>query len=1212
MLNSPFVIPAWLDPIPVGIFVTDPAGSCCDTNRAWQVLFGLSHEESLGTGWSRHIHPDDQLNVFKAWEQAIEQHVIFEMTFRILLPDGEIHHVLSQATPQFNAEGTLSHYIGNVEDITPLNKLSRQISEREQRFSQLLRHIPGMAYRCKNDPQWTMEFCTNGSFGLTGYAPEEFTEKRTISFGELIHPDDVDWVWNKFQHNIAHQLHCSHEYRIITASGCEKWVWDQADGVYDQDGKLLFIEGFISDITEQRLREQSYRQLFDNAGISIWNQDQSKLLLYLNALRDSGITDLPSYLQQKPSAAYQMMELIKVIDVNEATLKLFGSNNKTDFLRSFVQQFGEGTDQVVYDQLCAFWRGDTTFTREVNLINLQGESIQAILSFPIPQNLNEARHVPVSINDITQLKASEHKLLASRAQFSGMIDTAMDAIITTDSEFNIIIFNRAAEQMFGYTADDIIGAPIEALIPIQQAMGHRQFMHQFAAQGTQTRKMGEKSARQVNALHANGSIIPVEIAISYSENFGVPIYTAMVRDITERLAYEGNLLQLAETLEQRVEQRTQELVIAKQQAEQANQAKSSFLANMSHEIRTPLNSILGMTHLALRTILSDKQRDYLEKINQSGVHLSDIISDILDYSKIEAGKLSLDLYEFSLPELLNNLVELFSAQLDQKGLNLKLEIGPALPARCIGDELRLKQVLLNLLSNAIKFTHQGNIELKVFPKEHDFMCFSIKDSGIGIDAAAQATLFQSFQQADNSTTRRYGGTGLGLAISQQIIHLMGGEIKLNSAPNQGSEFNFCIQLPVSKTVYQPAISPMPEQLNALNGKRVLLVDDHLFNQQIGTELLQELGVSVMIAKDGIEAITLAEQHHFDAILMDIQMPNMDGLTACRILKSKPLLRQTPIIAMTANVSSQDKRECAEAGMDFFIGKPVNVNNLYRILVTCLIQTSQSLGEASTSTADISSKIDFEIIDHSVLISMLGEKIERQRSYIAKFIAAYEKSRQKIEQACLSANLEVIPQECHKLKSTARTVGAMALGQHLAEIDNSALSPELMLNKLKEADALFNETCRQLIALGLAPASIDVIPDNSAAKPSTKQSLLLVIDDEFILETTKKQLHELGITEIFGFRQAEAALSYLSTRASPIDWVLLDLHLPNINGVHMIHELAKLNYKGVIAFFSSLDEHLLQTSEQFAHTLGLNFGGYLTKPVNSETLKDLLNKNPNLN
>nr|WP_314900753.1 PAS domain S-box protein [uncultured Deefgea sp.] len=1467
--NNPFAIPAWLDAIPAGVFITDATGLCCDTNRAWQMLFGLSHAESLGSGWARSIHPDDQATVFETWQKALAQQAPFEMTFRILLSDGEIRHVLSQATPQIDPQGRLSHYIGKVEDLTTLNKLSQQVSEREQRFAHLLRNIPGMAYRCKNDADWTLEYCTEGSLALTGYSPEDLIEKRIITLRDLIHPDDVDWLRAKCQHNIAHQLHCSNEYRIFTADGSEKWVWDQADGIYDQNGQLLFIEGFISDISERRQREllleqtrqqlqenydqspdmllsinphtmliincnqtllnklgmykaevlgksaleiytpdsaqlvqseilprylisgevqniplqvqskngaildvllsskavrdedgkivlshsvwrdvsalrkaeqeknkteqtlkaimaatpipmvitnpaleitylntaftdlfgytlldipciatwwslahpdhayrkwacqewharldqaqtsgqdfeplevythdkngniinilasasplhtdwggdhlvtlidlsaqlqqqraitereQIYHQLFDNTGISILNQDQSQLLQHLDELRANGISDLPAYLKKNPAAAYQMMDLIQVIDVNPATLKLFGSHEKAEFLHSFTRLFGEGTEQVVRQELCAFWRKDLEFHSEVNMITLQGVPIQTILSFPIPQSLDEARHVPVSINDITQLKASEHKLHSSRAQFAGMIDAAMDAIITTDAEFNIILFNRAAERMFGFPTHQILGAPIETLIPMSVAAQHRQHMHAFAAEGDQTRKMAGKATLQVAGLRADGTTFPVEISISYSDNYGVPIYTAMVRDITERIAYEDNLLQLAESLELRVQRRTQELVVAKQQAEQASQAKSSFLANMSHEIRTPLNSILGMTHLALRTGLSDKQRDYLQKIEQSGTHLLGVISDVLDYSKIEAGKLTLDSHEFSLAELVNNLLELLSAQLEHKGLHLHLKLCDKLPTRCIGDELRLRQVLLNLLSNAIKFTPAGDIHLSLHHGENGKVCFSIKDSGIGICEEAQSKLFQSFQQADNSTTRKYGGTGLGLAISQQIVNLMGGKITIRSVPNQGSEFCFCILLPAADASLNKPVTPVdPQQLTSLIGKRIMLADDHPFNQQISTELLQELGIAVVIANDGVEAVKLAEKIKFDAILMDVQMPNMDGLTACRTLRKNPNWRQIPIIAMTANVSTEDQRRCTEAGMNDFIEKPINVADLYRALLHCL-------NEVPNPAAEIIEPKQNELVDLTVLQSMLGDNTERQRNYIAKFLSAYEKGRQQIELAYQSAQYATIALECHKLKSTARTIGAMALGQQLAELDSLDIPPEEFDIKIKAADSLFEDTCKQFGQLGLIDAKPNTTSNTSHSDPLTSSlSIVLVDDDQFMLEVMQQQLANIGVTELASFTQARDALTYLAQQATQPNWILCDLQMPDMDGVAFLRELGQLKYSGAIAILSGMDEQVLKATERLAQSFGLKLGETLSKPVKSDVLTKLLTK-----
>lgn len=678
--------------------------------------------------------------------------------------------------------------------------------------------------------------------------------------------------------------------------------------------------------------------------------------------------------------------------------------------------------------------------------------------------------------DITERKNSEKEKLNKQEQLLGMINTAMDAIVSADAQFNIILFNPAAEKLFGYSAKNILGQPIECLLPTDLANGHREEMIQFARNKEKPRQMKGRSVRPVVARHQQGHDFPAEIAISYLENNGEPIFTAMIRDLTERKLLDEALMQFAATLELRVIERTQELEAAKRQAENANQAKSVFLANMSHEIRTPLNSVLGMAHLAQLTELTPKQRDYLQKITLSGTLLLDLINDILDFSKIEAGKLDLNTVDFNLSDLIHHISGLIQHKATEKGLMLNIQIDKNTPLALHGDDLRIKQVLLNLLSNSIKFTDSGSITLIVHPYKDDYtLQFSIIDTGIGIAPEVQKLLFQSFQQADNSITRKYGGSGLGLAISRQLVQLMGGELSMKSESGKGSEFTFHIVL--KKAEMTPSAFEIPDKVknNELffKDKLILLADDHIFNQQIGSELLELKGAKVILANNGKEAVQLAQQYHFDAILMDVQMPEMDGITASQILRKNPDYDAVPIIAMTANISAEYRQRCSQAGMNHFIGKPVQAEKLYLALMMCFRQQTELELPSSASTKNIAPSSEGQWINQQELQSMLGEEITRQRKYCERFSDAMKNGLATIDDALANNQLDLIKTECHRLKAIANTVGALPLGELLAKLEKNEHTSEELKQAIAQLKLHVQHSCAALKNMDLLDHSLEI-------------------------------------------------------------------------------------------------------------------------------------------
>jgi PAS domain S-box-containing protein len=738
------------------------------------------------------------------------------------------------------------------------------------------------------------------------------------------------------------------------------------------------------------------------------------------------------------------------------------------------------------------------------------------------------------------------------AQLNGILSIADDAIICIDSTQKIILFNQGAERLFGWCAEEATGREINILLPVRYQAGHDAHIESFAKSTASARQMAER--RMIFAMRKDGTEFPAEASISKLEAEGGLIYTVILRDISVHKAYE------------------RELEAAKETAEAAMQAKSMFLANMSHEIRTPLNAVIGMTSLLLNTHIDDEQRDYAETIRASSEALLTIINDILDYSKIEIGKLEIERQPFDLRRCVEESLDLLSSNASEKNINLAYFIDDSVPAALVSDVTRLRQILVNLLSNSIKFTHHGEVVVSVsalpLDEQRHEIHFSVKDTGIGIPEQRLAELFQAFTQVDASTTRKYGGTGLGLTISKRLAEVMGGRMWVESTMGSGSTFFFTIVAEASGS--QLAHTFLQESSSALSGKRVLIVDDnstnrrilvkqsllwgmvpsaavsaiealdfvrhgHAFdvaildmsmpemdglglaieirkyrdpqalplimltsvahrprdtkmsqvkfaaylnkpikptalfdvllhamqiaplatvaprtapfngkladslplkilvaedntvNQKVMQQLLAYLGYRADVVANGIEVLDALDRQNYDVVLMDVQMPEMDGLEATRRLRARFGTRALPhVIAMTANAMPGDREKCLAAGMDSYVSKPVELEDIR----TVLMAVAAPVGEEAEDTTVV---IDRRRIDH-----LLALQDDSNPTLVAEIIALFLNDSplhlRNIASALAHQDTAQLESSTHRFLSSIDNLGAQRMHKHCVELE----------------------------------------------------------------------------------------------------------------------------------------------------------------------------------
>ena len=734
------------------------------------------------------------------------------------------------------------------------------------------------------------------------------------------------------------------------------------------------------------------------------------------------------------------------------------------------------------------------------------------------------------------LRQREHEIAAEASLKAALIDALPNPVFVKDPNGVFTACNHAYEVAFAVSRADFIGKTVLELAYLPEAA-----RAEFHAADMALMASGGATEEEIDITFADGQ---TRTALYQRQTFLGPQgalggMIGLIVDISERKRLEARLHG------------------AKEAAEAGTQAKSLFLANMSHEIRTPLNAILGLTELTLRTTLTPRQHDYLHKVHGAATLLLGLVNDMLDLTKIEEGKLALESTTFSLATVLDALTDLLAVQLEAKGLTLAVTVAPDVPATLRGDPLRLRQVLTNLTNNALKFTERGGLTIDVQrlpePADRVALRFTVADSGIGMTPEQMGRLFQPFSQADESTTRRFGGTGLGLAICRQLVTLMGGSIDARSAPGVGSTFWFDAVLEATTPEDGHDLHAAAPTLGSPDGRlvvpqhvygaRVLLVEDNAINRQVATEILTHAGFLVDTAVHGADALAHLELQAYDCVLMDIQMPVMDGYTAAAHIRADTRWAQLPVLAMTANVMAHDRARVAASGMNGHVAKPVRPHELLDALVRCIAPANRPPPPIATQPPHGHlGPVDLPMVEGVDLPAALQRLAGNQallRRLLTDFRHDHADDVVRIRAALDSGDLETAVRVAHTMKGVAGTIEAARL-HALAADTESALQRTPLPDMTPVLDALEQSLGQVMAALDTTTwreaATVQLTERDPAVLVARLRQLLEEMDPDCIeqaaalrdvLSGTDRATWAaslLALTEAFAFPEALAQLT----------------------------------------------------------------------------------------
>ncbi|MCE3233935.1 MAG: hypothetical protein K0Q50_115 [Vampirovibrio sp.] len=985
---------------PIGKTIISLTGEWVAVNATFCQMVGYTEEELIGKERDNLILAEDR-QAFRDFVKQVTagQQTRCQIEQRYMHKSGKVIMTEAHISMIPGNDGKPQYFISQVQDITRRKQMEEAVRMGQESLRSAFDHASiGMALV---SPDGVYLKVNSKLCQITGYKESELIGLR---IADITHPDDIQEDMLLVKRMRERDIDsCEVEKRYIHKNGHIIWILLTASVVSAKpDGEVLYFVSQMQDITErkrveQALRdsEENFRRAFDDAstGMAIMSLDGYFLKVNSKLSRITGYTSQELLLKNFQSITY---------------LEDF----ETDF--QFWQKMMTGKLQT-----CEY---------EKRYIHKQGYLAWILLTgSSVRDEHGNLMYFVMQMQDITERKRVEQALRDSEERFRSAFDHASIGMALVSPEGRWLKVNRIVTKITGYSEEELLAMDFQTIthpddLPIDLSLFERMLQREI-----------ETYQMEKRYIHKHGNSVWIQLNVSpvYTLDGQIAYFIAQLQDITDRKTAEEQLRK------------------AKEEAEAAASAKSEFLATMSHEIRTPMNAVLGMAALLEATPLTEEQRDLLHTIKSGGNTLLGIINDILDYSKIESGKMELDYQPLELKSFIEESFALFRQEANGQGLYLSYEINENAPAVILADSVRLRQIMVNLLGNAVKFTESGSVQVSVSSKDKPDenglfkLDFQVRDTGCGIPSNKLQDIFDSFTQLAPATSRKYGGTGLGLAICNRLVQLMGGFIWVESEVGKGSVFHFSIQSrvvswkPVRATLPSSGIYMFDSELATKYPLRILVAEDNPVNQKLILHILQRLGYQPVLVDNGWSTLAKLESDTFDLVLMDIQMPELDGLEATRMIVERFGAENRPrIIAMTAFGLTEDRQRCMEAGMDDYISKPISAPEIEQLLKRwSQWKSNAKLGAKSA-------------IEGTMLFSRIGNDMEALQEMIQIFEEDCVRLLEAIRVALEQPDAAALKRHAHELKGACLALSASHMRDLAAKLEMNA-----KLQKLEQAPLL---------------------------------------------------------------------------------------------------------------------------------------------------------------